>query len=269
MAMLMHLVKPYSPALSRGAQDALNPEDEVDEFLGRAIDARSIDQLRKDHVRRFLLTFQREDLEKKVWGMLKEEGWGGARSRQGSLSTGEGTGEGLGEREVTTGHGGNSYQLGQLLLPLGAPGSMLLPRAEPSASSASSPSVLAESGSPFRSLRGLCPVGLLLHLLHPAPHLPTVRALPLLAQPLFPPAPPRTFLNTHTNTHRSPQSLEPEPCQSGEREVGQGHPIFQGNIFSGSLLSQLNADAWALCRDLPAAADHSADLRPVLLWLCE
>lgn len=58
-----------SPALSRGAQDALNPEDEVDEFLGRAIDARSIDQLRKDHVRRFLLTFQREDLEKKVWGI--------------------------------------------------------------------------------------------------------------------------------------------------------------------------------------------------------
>lgn len=67
-----------SPALSRGAQDALNPEDEVDEFLGRAIDARSIDQLRKDHVRRFLLTFQREDLEKKVWGVLgqKKEGWG-------------------------------------------------------------------------------------------------------------------------------------------------------------------------------------------------
>ncbi|XP_006870167.1 PREDICTED: adenylate cyclase type 6 isoform X2 [Chrysochloris asiatica] len=50
---------------NRSAQDALNPEDEVDEFLGRAIDARSIDQLRKDHVRRFLLTFQREDLEKK------------------------------------------------------------------------------------------------------------------------------------------------------------------------------------------------------------
>lgn len=85
-----------SPVLSRGAQDALNPEDEVDEFLGRAIDARSIDQLRKDHVRRFLLTFQREDLEKKVWGMLEEEGWGGGRSRQGSLSTGEGTGKGLG-----------------------------------------------------------------------------------------------------------------------------------------------------------------------------
>lgn len=62
-----------SSALSRGAQDALNPEDEVDEFLGRAIDARSIDQLRKDHVRRFLLTFQREDLEKKVWGVQGQE----------------------------------------------------------------------------------------------------------------------------------------------------------------------------------------------------
>uniref|UniRef100_G3P164 Adenylate cyclase type 6 n=1 Tax=Gasterosteus aculeatus aculeatus TaxID=481459 RepID=G3P164_GASAC len=50
---------------SRCAQEALNPEDEVDEFLGRAIDARSIDQLRKDHVKKFLLTFQTPDLEKK------------------------------------------------------------------------------------------------------------------------------------------------------------------------------------------------------------
>lgn len=51
---------------SRCAQEALNPEDEVDEFLGRAIDARSIDQLRKDHVKSFLLTFQTAELEKKV-----------------------------------------------------------------------------------------------------------------------------------------------------------------------------------------------------------
>uniref|UniRef100_A0A8C3USC6 adenylate cyclase n=1 Tax=Catharus ustulatus TaxID=91951 RepID=A0A8C3USC6_CATUS len=49
----------------RGAQEALNPEDEVDEFLSRAIDARSIDQLRKDHVKKFLLTFQTPELEKK------------------------------------------------------------------------------------------------------------------------------------------------------------------------------------------------------------
>ncbi|CAN0012452.1 unnamed protein product [Bubo scandiacus] len=47
------------------AGEALNPEDEVDEFLSRAIDARSIDQLRKDHVKKFLLTFQTPELEKK------------------------------------------------------------------------------------------------------------------------------------------------------------------------------------------------------------
>ncbi|XP_014802940.1 PREDICTED: adenylate cyclase type 6 [Calidris pugnax] len=50
---------------NRSAQEALNPEDEVDEFLSRAIDARSIDQLRKDHVKKFLLTFQTPELEKK------------------------------------------------------------------------------------------------------------------------------------------------------------------------------------------------------------
>uniref|UniRef100_A0A669E1S0 Adenylate cyclase type 6 n=1 Tax=Oreochromis niloticus TaxID=8128 RepID=A0A669E1S0_ORENI len=50
---------------ARGVQEAMNPEDEVDEFLGRAIDARSIDQLRKDHVKKFLLTFQTSSLEKK------------------------------------------------------------------------------------------------------------------------------------------------------------------------------------------------------------
>uniref|UniRef100_A0A8C2ZCC8 Adenylate cyclase type 6 n=1 Tax=Cyclopterus lumpus TaxID=8103 RepID=A0A8C2ZCC8_CYCLU len=53
------------PFCSRGVQEAINPEDEVDEFLGRAIDARSIDQLRKDHVKKFLLTFQTSSLEKK------------------------------------------------------------------------------------------------------------------------------------------------------------------------------------------------------------
>uniref|UniRef100_A0A8C3AYC3 Adenylate cyclase type 6 n=1 Tax=Cyclopterus lumpus TaxID=8103 RepID=A0A8C3AYC3_CYCLU len=55
----------FSRTKDRCAQEALNPEDEVDEFLGRAIDARSIDQLRKDHVKKFLLTFQAADLEKK------------------------------------------------------------------------------------------------------------------------------------------------------------------------------------------------------------
>lgn len=54
------------PLLSRNAQESANPEDEVDEFLGRAIDARSIDRLRSEHVRKFLLTFREPDLEKKV-----------------------------------------------------------------------------------------------------------------------------------------------------------------------------------------------------------
>uniref|UniRef100_A0A8C6YEH9 Adenylate cyclase type 5 n=1 Tax=Naja naja TaxID=35670 RepID=A0A8C6YEH9_NAJNA len=49
----------------RNIQESMNPEDEVDEFLGRAIDARSIDRLRSEHVRKFLLTFRELDLEKK------------------------------------------------------------------------------------------------------------------------------------------------------------------------------------------------------------
>ncbi|XP_054686156.1 adenylate cyclase type 5 isoform X3 [Grus americana] len=49
----------------KNTQESMNPEDEVDEFLGRAIDARSIDRLRSEHVRKFLLTFREPDLEKK------------------------------------------------------------------------------------------------------------------------------------------------------------------------------------------------------------
>ncbi|XP_057673862.1 adenylate cyclase type 6-like [Corythoichthys intestinalis] len=60
----------------RCTQEALNPEDEVDEFLGRAIDARSIDQLRKDHVKNFLLTFQTAELEKK-YSKKVDDGFGG------------------------------------------------------------------------------------------------------------------------------------------------------------------------------------------------
>ncbi|KAF6733793.1 Adenylate cyclase type 5 [Oryzias melastigma] len=54
-----------SVATLGNAQENLNPEDEVDEFLGRAIDARSIDRLRSEHVKKFLLTFREPDLEKK------------------------------------------------------------------------------------------------------------------------------------------------------------------------------------------------------------
>lgn len=59
------LMLPFHDIL-RNTQESMNPEDEVDEFLGRAIDARSIDRLRSEHVRKFLLTFREPDLEKKV-----------------------------------------------------------------------------------------------------------------------------------------------------------------------------------------------------------
>lgn len=106
----------------------------MDEFLGRAIDARSIDQLRKDHVRRFLLTFQRQDLEKKVWGIQgqKNEGW-----REGEpdweakhkLKEQEDV-VGMGSDRCT---GGGSSKSGQLrLLPPQGPATALLSLSMPS-----------------------------------------------------------------------------------------------------------------------------------------
>ncbi|XP_072902223.1 adenylate cyclase type 5 [Hemitrygon akajei] len=55
----------YMAKDNRSIQENMNPEEEVDEFLGRAIDARSIDRLRSEHVRKFLLTFRKPELEKK------------------------------------------------------------------------------------------------------------------------------------------------------------------------------------------------------------
>lgn len=43
-----------------------DPEDEVNEYLMRAIDARSIDRLRAEHCIPFILTFRRPDVEEKV-----------------------------------------------------------------------------------------------------------------------------------------------------------------------------------------------------------
>ncbi|XP_050418343.2 adenylate cyclase type 5 isoform X2 [Patella vulgata] len=42
-----------------------NPEEEVNEYLARAIDARSIERLRSEHVKGFFLTFLKKDLEEK------------------------------------------------------------------------------------------------------------------------------------------------------------------------------------------------------------
>uniref|UniRef100_A0A8B9KLV1 adenylate cyclase n=1 Tax=Astyanax mexicanus TaxID=7994 RepID=A0A8B9KLV1_ASTMX len=70
-ALMPRWVPDRSFSRTKDSKEAMNPEDEVDEFLGRAIDARSIDQLRKDHVKKFLLTFQMSSLEKKVQLKLK------------------------------------------------------------------------------------------------------------------------------------------------------------------------------------------------------
>lgn len=48
--------------------DNKKPEDEVNEYLMKAIDARSIDRLRKEHCRPFTLSFRDQNLEKKVSG---------------------------------------------------------------------------------------------------------------------------------------------------------------------------------------------------------
>lgn len=46
-------------------QEYKDPEDEVNDYLARAIDARSIDQLRSEHCERFLLTFKKSEVEVK------------------------------------------------------------------------------------------------------------------------------------------------------------------------------------------------------------
>jgi class 3 adenylate cyclase len=46
-------------------QDVKSPEEEVNEYLVKAIDARSIDRLRSDHCKTFFLTFKDENIERK------------------------------------------------------------------------------------------------------------------------------------------------------------------------------------------------------------
>jgi len=47
-------------------QEQKDPDDEVNEYLGRAIDARSIEHSRSEHVKAFFLTFRKPELEDKV-----------------------------------------------------------------------------------------------------------------------------------------------------------------------------------------------------------
>lgn len=58
----------FSSRLGFGeAIEEKNPEDEVNDYLMRAIDARSIDRLRSEHCRAFVLTFKKPGVETKVY----------------------------------------------------------------------------------------------------------------------------------------------------------------------------------------------------------
>ncbi|XP_074659501.1 adenylate cyclase type 5-like [Tubulanus polymorphus] len=57
--------------LGYGTNAQKDPEDEVNDYLGRAIDARSIDRLRSEHCKGFFLTFRKPDLERK-YSMVRD-----------------------------------------------------------------------------------------------------------------------------------------------------------------------------------------------------
>ena len=46
-----------------GVDDEKNTEEEVNDYLARAIDARSIDRLRSEHCKRFFLSFRDKEIE--------------------------------------------------------------------------------------------------------------------------------------------------------------------------------------------------------------
>lgn len=50
------------------SNDNKDPEDEVNDYLMRAIDARSIDRLRSEHCKSVLLSFKKASIEQKVGG---------------------------------------------------------------------------------------------------------------------------------------------------------------------------------------------------------
>ena len=56
---------PYRLGIQTEIEDK-NTAEEVNDYLGRAIDARSIDRLRSEHCKRFLLTFRDPKVEVKV-----------------------------------------------------------------------------------------------------------------------------------------------------------------------------------------------------------
>ncbi len=59
--------------LGLASQTIRDPDFEVKEYLNRAIDARSIDQLRSENIHPFTLTFSKHELEIKVSNKLISE----------------------------------------------------------------------------------------------------------------------------------------------------------------------------------------------------
>ena len=60
----------YSPLYRLGyggTREVRGPEEEVNEYLSRAIDARSIERLHSDHVKRISLHFRKTELESQVY----------------------------------------------------------------------------------------------------------------------------------------------------------------------------------------------------------
>lgn len=52
-------------------QETKEPDDEVNEYLGQAINGRSIEHLRSQHVRPILLTFRKPEMEAKVRALIR------------------------------------------------------------------------------------------------------------------------------------------------------------------------------------------------------
>ena len=70
----MHLITNFNTILCRLGLGMPNvyhdTEEDVNDYLSRAIDARSIDRLRSEHCKGFFLTFRKRDLEEKVGATL-------------------------------------------------------------------------------------------------------------------------------------------------------------------------------------------------------
>lgn len=74
--MMGHTVSTQKNSTRLGFSDSnesKDPEDEVNDYLIMAIDARSIDRLRSEHCKSISLSFKQPSIEQKVSDIKKEE----------------------------------------------------------------------------------------------------------------------------------------------------------------------------------------------------